>query len=61
MKGYRCAACGGICDPGELSGGICFDCREETAKLVERRTKEIARILGAVREQMDGQMVLEVR
>ena len=26
---YRCNVCGGICDPGEMAGGICFDCRRE--------------------------------
>ena len=26
---YICKICGGICDPGELAGGICFECRQE--------------------------------
>lgn len=26
---YVCEKCGGNCDPGELSDGICTDCREK--------------------------------
>ncbi len=60
MNRYRCAVCGGVCDPGELNGGICFECRTEETEREERRAGEFARILGAVKEQMDGQMALEV-
>lgn len=28
MNRYRCCDCGGICDPGELENGVCFDCRK---------------------------------
>lgn len=30
---YICNICGGVCDPGELAGGICFDCRQEDGTL----------------------------
>ncbi len=26
---YKCCVCGGICDPGELTGGVCFECRRQ--------------------------------
>ena len=41
MKGYQCKACGGFCDPGELVGGICADCRGA----------EIIRGVGETRQQ----------
>lgn len=56
MSRYQCSACGGICDPGELVGGVCTECREEAV----RRSQRILRICREVREQKDGQMVLEV-
>lgn len=56
MRRYRCSACGGICDPGELVGAVCDECREESA----RRTERILRVCREVREQKDGQMALEV-
>lgn len=29
MKGIECPICHGRCDPGEMIGGICLECREE--------------------------------
>lgn len=56
---YRCTRCGGICDPGELIGGICFDCRQEE-KRKERARKEFSDFCERMKEQIDGQMVMEV-
>lgn len=64
MRGYECSTCGGLCDPGELENGVCFDCRTEA----ERRKKqeietrrETSRLMQArYREQNDGQMAIEI-
>ena len=40
MSRYQCDTCGGICDPGDLVGGVCAECREEDV----RRTERILRI-----------------
>ena len=29
MKGIECPICHGRCDPGEMIGGVCLECREE--------------------------------
>ena len=29
MYRYRCNKCNGRCDPGDLVGGICDECREQ--------------------------------
>lgn len=29
MRNYECRVCGDLCDPGELTGGICIECREK--------------------------------
>ena len=62
MKRYRCSTCGGICDPGELKSGVCFDCREaeERAGKTSGAVPPLHRFPVKVREQADGQMVLEV-
>lgn len=58
---YRCRSCGAVCDPGELAGGLCFECRD-AAERMEKRAGAAwssgARI--SIREQPDGQMTLEV-
>ena len=56
MSRYQCDTCGGICDPGDLVSGVCAECREEDV----RRTERILRMGREVKEQGDGQMVLEV-
>ena len=37
MKGIECPICHGRCDPGEMIGGVCLECREE-----ERQEEELA-------------------
>lgn len=37
MKGIECPICHGRCDPGEMIGGICLECREEEE---QRQTSE---------------------
>lgn len=27
VKKYECKICHGLCDPGELEGDVCFECR----------------------------------
>lgn len=29
MRSYECDTCHGICDPGELVGNTCIECREK--------------------------------
>lgn len=28
MKGIECTSCHGLCDPGEIIGGVCLECLE---------------------------------
>lgn len=42
MSGYRCSVCLGDCDPGELEGGICHECRSAAAE----RNDATARLAG---------------
>lgn len=44
---YRCNVCGGICDPGEMAGGVCFDCRREEE--VQRNPQQL--VLGQCGQQ----------
>ena len=32
MRMYKCYVCNGLCDPGELEGGVCFECRQENTE-----------------------------
>ena len=38
----ECSVCHGMCDPGEIVGGVCDECREEE-ELEERRSSMVAR------------------
>lgn len=63
MYRYRCYACGGLCDAGELENGVCYDCRQEDIKRMEARSlhkrMEFNQLLKAkYAEQADGQMVM---
>lgn len=53
---YECNCCGSICDPGELRGGICFDCREESG---HEDSQTVAKFFLVVREQEGGQMAFD--
>lgn len=65
MRGYKCHICGGMCDPGELENGVCFDCRKEALERSEefrlRVRKSINQMLQErIRQQDDGQMAMRV-
>lgn len=65
MRMYECHVCGGLCDPGELENGVCFECRSEDVKKQENRNLNIRKstnlmIQERIREQHDGQMVMRV-
>lgn len=65
MRGYKCHICGGMCDPGELENGVCFDCRKESAERTEERSlsirKSINRMLQErIQQQKDGQMAMRL-
>lgn len=56
MYRYSCHVCGGMCDVGELIGGVCPDCLEaavQEEKRQEQRRKMVARHMV---EQPDGQL-----
>lgn len=55
---YKCKRCGGQCDPGELRGGTCDECREEERVLEIRREWNQKMLAKNVIEQLDGQLVL---
>lgn len=38
-----CRNCGCLCDPGDIRGGLCDDCREE-----QERLEDAARRIGSV-------------
>lgn len=65
MRAYECHICGGLCDPGELENGVCFECRHKDAERAENRNFEIRRSINRmlqdrIRQQKDGQMVMRV-
>lgn len=53
-----CRKCGCRCDPSDLQGGVCDDCREEERQKEIR--KEWNRMMRArhIAEQPDGQYVI---
>lgn len=57
---YSCHVCGGMCDPGELENGVCFDCRKEAVEKKESSTLALMREWNnLVGQQANGQMRLE--
>lgn len=54
----KCRKCGCMCDPGDIVGGVCDDCREEEKSLEIR--KEWNRMMRDrnIKQQKDGQMVI---
>lgn len=55
-----CRKCGCRCDPGDLQGGVCDDCREEERQKdmqLEWRMDMLARNIA---EQADGQLTMLV-
>lgn len=62
---YKCHVCDGLCDPGELENGVCFDCRSEASKRQEDRNLDIRKSINMIiqqriRKQEDGQMTMRV-
>lgn len=65
MRMYECHVCSGLCDPGELENGVCFECRSEDVERQESRNFEIRKSLNQmiqerIKEQKGGQMVMRV-
>lgn len=58
MRNYECKVCHGICDPGELTGYTCIECREK--ERLEILSKERAIKLSASPfEQMEFRFEVE--
>lgn len=60
---YECGTCHGLCDPGELENGVCFDCRSESVRRQDRKScQTIGEINQLIRaryaQQADGQLVM---
>lgn len=63
MMRYKCHICSGMCDPGELENGVCFECRKESTERREKRELDIRKklnqlIQSKIEEQKDGQLVM---
>lgn len=59
MRMYECHVCHGLCDPGELENGVCFDCRSTARERQENRALENIKAWNRMlRSQTDGQMVM---
>lgn len=52
MKGIECPICHGRCDPGEMIGGICLECREEETQRIIR-SNNVNRIMNSPFFQME--------
>lgn len=46
----RCDKCGCWCDPGDLRGGICDDCRMEEQKKEENREMMLRMMRGEAKQ-----------
>lgn len=57
----RCKNCQCLCDPGDIIGGICDDCREDAIRQEERDEQHINIRKRSIAEQPDGQMVMICR
>lgn len=47
----RCEHCNCLCDPGDLIGGVCDDCREEELQKEEQKER-MTKMFHAQYEQM---------
>ena len=54
----KCEQCGCLCDPGDLQGGVCDDCREEYERQVQRNEDRRQMLARHIAEQEDGQLVM---
>lgn len=58
MSMRKCEQCGCLCDPGDLQGGVCDDCREEEVQR-NRKAEERRQMLARhITQQEDGQLVM---
>ncbi|WP_337539254.1 hypothetical protein [Suilimivivens sp.] len=55
MKGIECPSCHGRCDPGEMIGGVCLECREEERQQIIRK-RSVAQIMSSPCYQMEMQL-----
>lgn len=53
-----CSICGGYCDPGDLVGGKCYECREEEEEQEIRKEWNRKMLAQNIAEHADGQLVL---
>lgn len=65
MYQYKCHDCGGLCDPGELENGVCWDCREKASRQREEQSLHIRmefnrKLHFQCTEQPDGQLALRI-
>lgn len=47
----ECSVCHGMCDPGEIVGGVCDECRDAQEQ-DEIRSREVARAMHSGYEQI---------
>lgn len=47
----ECSVCHGMCDSGEIVGGVCDECRDAQEQ-DESRSREVARALNSSYEQI---------
>lgn len=66
---YKCYVCNGLCDPGELEGGVCFECRQENTErklqLQAQKSLDIRKewnqfLQQTYKQQSDGQMAIKL-
>ena len=56
----RCSRCDCLCDPGDIRGSICDDCRDAEQALEMRREWNRKMLARNVAEQQDGQLKMIV-
>lgn len=54
----KCEQCGCLCDPGDLQGGVCDDCREEYERQAQRNEDRRQMLARHIAERADGQLVM---
>ena len=52
MKTYECHVCHGMCDPGELIGGVCPECIEEERQR-KIRSESVIKMMHSQSYQME--------
>ncbi len=54
----KCRKCEGLCDPADIRGGVCDDCREEEKQRLIR-AETVQRIMNSPFEQIRMEMKRE--